>query len=83
MPRLSPDDHAALNLLAGGRLFRSNDRRFYLRQNAQPVAAPRIDRLAEQGLVSIYDFHADGRRITAARLTPDGQQARAKGKSHV
>lgn len=78
MPRLSPDDHAALNLLAGGRLYRTTDRRFYQRQNAQPVTAARIDHLAEEGLVSIYDFTNGGRRITAARLTKDGREARSK-----
>ncbi len=79
MPRLSSDDHAALNLLAGGRLFRTSDRRFYQRRNAPAVTAYRIDRLAEQGLVKIFDFHDAGRLVTGARLTPSGQQARAKG----
>lgn len=79
MVNLSSDDHAALNLLAGGRLFRTSDRRFYQRQNAPSVTAYRIDRLAEKGLVEIFDFHNDGRVVTGARLTKTGKQARAKG----
>lgn len=79
MVSLSPDDHAALNLLAAGRLFRTTDRRFYQRQNAPSVTAYRIDRLAEKGLVEIFDFNAAGRVVTGARLTPTGKQARAKG----
>lgn len=82
MPALSDDDHTALNLLAGGRLFRSIDRRFYLRHNAPSVTAYRIERLAEQGLVDVFSFHADGRLITAARITGDGHKARDKGHDH-
>lgn len=79
MVSLSADEHAALNLLAGGRLFRSADRRFYQRRNAPSVTAYHIDRLAEKGLVKIFDFNTEGRVITGARLTQDGKQARAKG----
>lgn len=79
MTALSADDHAALNLLAGGLLFRTNDRRFYQRRNAPSVTAYRVDRLAESGLVNIFEFNADGRLVTAARLTKDGRQARAQG----
>lgn len=79
MAALSDDDHAALNLLAGGRLFRTTDRRFYQRRNAPSVTAYRIDRLAEQGLVKIFDFNDAGRLVTGARLTRSGREARAKG----
>lgn len=77
MTTLTDAERAALNLLAGGRLFRTASRRFYGRRNSELVDTRCIVNLAYRGLVDIFSYHANGRLVTAARLTMDGQKARS------
>lgn len=76
MVSLTRPEREILNILAGGRMYLSADRRRYSRRFAPTIAASRVDRLARAGLVAVSTFVANGATVTAARLTEDGEGAR-------